>query len=106
MHNRGNGKGGGISAVGLVPEQLGVDKQTLENHYLVQVAYLKDEVREQLEKEFIEQRYDIRSTHVVPTSTEPNLLARLEVRPPMVVRYFCRAKKDVLDKFITENEFQ
>src|SRR6267378_591631 len=30
MRNRGNGKGGGIAAVGLVPEQLGVSKQILE----------------------------------------------------------------------------
>ncbi len=106
MHNRGNGKGGGISAVGLVPEQLGVDRQTLESHYLVQVAYLKDEVREQLEKEFIQERYDVRSSHVVPISNEPVLLARLEVRPPTVVRYFCRAKPARLDKFIVENELQ
>ncbi|HEY3419445.1 MAG TPA: hypothetical protein VGK23_02735 [Methanomassiliicoccales archaeon] len=106
MHNRGNGKGGGISAVGLVPEQLGVDMQTLESHYLVQVAYLKDEVRAQLEKEFIQERYDVRSSHVVPISTDPVLLARLEVRPPTVVRYFCRAKPAMLDRFIAENELQ
>src|SRR6267143_1577808 len=30
MRNRGNGKGGGIAAVGLVPEQLGVSKKILE----------------------------------------------------------------------------
>ena len=106
MHNRGNGKGGGISAVGLCPEQLGVDRQTLESHYLIQVAYLRDEVRQHLEEEFINKRYDVRSSHMVPISSEPKLLARLEVRPPTVVRYFCRAKKDVLDQFIAENEFQ
>jgi len=30
MHNRGNGKGGGIAAVGFIPEALGVSKQILE----------------------------------------------------------------------------
>ena len=30
MHNRGNGKGGGIAAVGLVPEQLGVSREVLD----------------------------------------------------------------------------
>jgi glutamate synthase domain-containing protein 1/glutamate synthase domain-containing protein 3 len=105
MHNRGNGKGGGISAVGLVPEQLGVDKKTLEQDYLVQVAYLKDEVREELEKEFIFSTYDVHSTHRVATSDDPALLARLEVTPPVVHRYFCRVKKDVLDRFILENSF-
>ncbi len=103
MHNRGNGKGGGISAVGLVPEQLGVDKKTLEQDYLVQVAYLKEEVREELEKEFIFSTYDVQASSRVATSDDPALLARLEVTPPVVHRYFCRAKKDVLDRFILEN---
>jgi glutamate synthase domain-containing protein 1 len=105
MHNRGNGKGGGISAVGLVPEQLGVDKKTLEQDYLVQVAYLKDDVREELEKEFILSTYDVHSSHRVANSDDPALLARLEVTPPVVHRYFCRVKKDVLDRFIQENSF-
>ena len=30
MHNRGNGKGGGIAAVGFVPEQLGVSREILD----------------------------------------------------------------------------
>ena len=96
MHNRGNGKGGGISAVGLVPEQLGVDKKTLEQDYLVQVAYLNEGVREELEKDFIHSTYDVHSSHRVATSDDPALLGRLEVTPPVVHRYFCRAKKDVL----------
>ena len=29
MQNRGNGKGGGIAAVGLVPEQIGVSREAL-----------------------------------------------------------------------------
>jgi len=105
MHNRGNGKGGGISAVGLVPEQLGVDKNTLERDYLVQVAYLKDEVREELEKEFIFSTYDVHVSNRVATSDDPALLGRLEVTPPVVHRYFCRVKKEVLDRFILENSF-
>jgi glutamate synthase domain-containing protein 1/glutamate synthase domain-containing protein 3 len=105
MHNRGNGKGGGISAVGLVPEQLGVDRRTLEECYLVQVAYLQDSVRTELEA-FIHERYDVTSSHQVSVSTDPVLLARLEVRPPTVVRYFCRAKKAKLAQFITENDLK
>src|SRR5512137_1464591 len=53
MHNRGNGKGGGIAAVGLSPEQMDVTKKVLENDYLIQVAYLDPKVREDLENEFI-----------------------------------------------------
>ncbi|MDD1757055.1 MAG: hypothetical protein LUQ39_09515 [Methanomassiliicoccales archaeon] len=103
MHNRGNGKGGGISAVGLSPEQLGVERDILENDYLVQIAYLKDEVRQELEEEFIFDRYEVHSSHQVPTSDDLALLSRLEVRPPVIWRYFCRAKREVLDRFIEKN---
>src|SRR4030042_1895571 len=40
MQNRGNGKGGGIASVGLVPEQLGISKDMLDSHYLLQIALL------------------------------------------------------------------
>ena len=108
MHNRGNGKGGGISAVGLVPEQLGVDKKTLESHYLVQVAYLKDEVGSELEKEFIQSTYDVHSSHAGRPIERPtrSCSARLEVTPPTVVRYFCRAKKDGWTASSPENELK
>ena len=36
MHNRGNGKGGGIAMVGLDPLQVGVDAEILKSHYLLQ----------------------------------------------------------------------
>src|SRR5437879_13235212 len=52
MRNRGNGKGGGIAAVGLVPEQLGVTRQVLDDDYLIQVAYLESRVRDEVENEF------------------------------------------------------
>src|SRR5215471_20110017 len=45
MQNRGNGKGGGIAAVGLVPRQLGVSSRVLEEDYIVQMAYLDPTVR-------------------------------------------------------------
>src|SRR2546422_4036361 len=53
MRNRGNGKGGGIAAVGLVPEQLGVSKKILEEDYILQVAYLDKSVRKEIEDEHI-----------------------------------------------------
>ena len=40
MHNRGNGKGGGIAAVGLSAESLGVTQDILDSHYMLQVALL------------------------------------------------------------------
>src|SRR6059036_4324913 len=53
MRNRGNGKGGGIAAVGLDPEQLGVTRQVLDEDYLVQIAYMDPIARREVENEFI-----------------------------------------------------
>ncbi len=100
MHNRGNGKGGGIAAVGLDPEQMGVTERILREDYLIQVAYLKPEVREALEDEFIKPMYKVEKKYKVETSADKAFLKSLEVEPPEVWRYFCRAKKDPLDDFI------
>ena len=40
MKNRGNGKGGGIAALGLSAERLGVSREILQEDYLIQIAYL------------------------------------------------------------------
>ncbi|OPY34893.1 MAG: amidophosphoribosyltransferase [Methanomassiliicoccales archaeon PtaU1.Bin124] len=106
MHNRGNGKGGGIAAVGLMPEQMGVSREVLDSHYLIQVAYIRPEVREELENEHIKSNFLIHKSIQVDESKDPGLLARLEVRPPTVVRYFCRARPEVLEAFIKEKGLQ
>ncbi len=49
MHNRGNGKGGGIAAVGFVPEQLGVSREILEDHYMLHIAFLEPDVKDDVE---------------------------------------------------------
>ena len=46
MHNRGNGKGGGIAAVGLVAEDVGVSQEVLDSHYLLQIALLDPTARD------------------------------------------------------------
>src|SRR4030043_182020 len=53
MHNRGNGKGGGIAAVGLDPDTLGVTPEILDEDYLIQIAYLDSDARAQVEAQFI-----------------------------------------------------
>ncbi|MEM0343058.1 MAG: glutamate synthase [Thermoplasmata archaeon] len=103
MHNRGNGKGGGVAAVGLSPEQMGVSRQILDDDYLIQVAYLKPEVRTQLEDEFIKPNYKVDKRYKVQTSADKKLLESLTVTPPEVWRYFCRAKKEALQQFILKN---
>lgn len=104
MHNRGNGKGGGIAAVGLSPEQMGVSKKVLEEDYLIQIAYLKPEIREALEAEFIKPNYKVDKKYKVETTTDKKFISSLEVRPPEVWRYFSRAKKEALDTFIKKNK--
>ena len=104
MHNRGNGKGGGIAAVGLSPDQMGVPKHTLEEDYLVQVAYLKPDVRDALEKEFITSNYSVDKSYKVQVVADKKFVSSLEVTPPEVWRYFCRAKKSALDEFVKRSK--
>jgi glutamate synthase domain-containing protein 1/glutamate synthase domain-containing protein 3 len=104
MHNRGNGKGGGIAAVGLSPDQMSVSKRVLEEDYLIQVAYLKPKVRDMLEDEFIKPNYKVEKKYKVEPSTDKRVIASLEITPPEVWRYFCRAKKEALDEFVRKNK--
>ncbi|MHB9045463.1 MAG: GltB/FmdC/FwdC-like GXGXG domain-containing protein [Pirellulales bacterium] len=102
MRNRGNGKGGGIAACGLVPEELGVSRKVLEENYILQVALLDAGARGEVEKAFIEPFFDIDQGGVIPTVDDYRDVPLLEVRPPDVVRYFVRVKPGVLARFAEE----
>jgi glutamate synthase domain-containing protein 1 len=103
MRNRGNGKGGGIAAVGLVAEEFGVTQEILENDYLLAVAYLDQSIQEELEDEYIYSVFDV--DHVRVEEHIPDFTAiGLEVRPPEVVEYFVRVKPEFLEDFILEHE--
>jgi glutamate synthase domain-containing protein 1/glutamate synthase domain-containing protein 3 len=99
MRNRGNGKGGGIAAVGLVPEEIGVSREVLDSHYLLQIALLDDSVHPDLERDFILPSFDValstRQDHVA----DHRDIAGLDVRPPDVHRYAVRVKPAVLRDF-------
>jgi glutamate synthase domain-containing protein 1/glutamate synthase domain-containing protein 3 len=101
MRNRGNGKGGGIAAVGLDPEQLGVSRQVLDEDYLVQIAYLDPSLRREVENEFIFPFFDVDNSSKAD-EIEDYKEVGLEVKPPEVYRYFCRVKKGVLNSFMAE----
>ena len=105
MHNRGNGKGGGIAAVGLVPEQLGVSREILDTCYMIHVAFLHPEVRHELEEKYITSNFDVEAANALDKVDDWKTVAGLEVCPPDVWRYFVRVKADVLDAFIEENGF-
>jgi glutamate synthase domain-containing protein 1/glutamate synthase domain-containing protein 3 len=102
MHNRGNGKGGGIAAVGLSASDLDVPRDVLEDHYLLQVAYLDEDAVPKVEASHILPMFDIYKAQKTPTLDNYRSIG-LEVKPPDVWRYFVRVKTDVLDKFIRYN---
>ncbi|MEW6233161.1 MAG: glutamate synthase [Chloroflexota bacterium] len=120
MRNRGNGKGGGVAAVGLVPEELGVTKQVLETDYLIALAYLDPAARPGVERDYIEPTFLVDRVHHV--STVPDVLmsrscpdvpelnsgtsgtsGRLEIQPPDVYLYFVRVKPNVIEEFKKRN---
>lgn len=104
MHNRGNGKGGGISAVGLKPEDLGVSQDILDHCYLIQVAYLNPDIRENLENEFIKPHFNLHHQTEIPHIDDYRDIEGLDLRPPDVWQYFVRVKRDVLESFIEQHD--
>lgn len=103
MHNRGNGKGGGIAAVGLVPEQLGVSREILDDYYMLHLAFLRPEIRPEVEKRFIAPCFQVAASGALDRVEGWQSVEGLEVKPPDVWRYFVRAKEEVLEAFIVEN---
>ena len=102
MHNRGNGKGGGIAAACLIPEQLGVDEATLRDDYLLQIALLDLEAEGEVEQAYISQDLEIHHKFKIEPVADFRDLG-LDVRPPDVVRYFVRVKEDALSRFSEKN---
>jgi glutamate synthase domain-containing protein 1 len=103
MHNRGNGKGGGIAAAGLDPAQMHVSPEVLRTHYLIQIAYLDQRARAEVERECLERRFNIAKSYQVEMVEDYRSIDGLELRPPDVMRYFCRVKPEVLARFAEEN---
>jgi len=99
MRNRGNGKGGGIAAVGLVPEQFGVSEAVLKGDYLLALAYLEPEARQSVERGYVHSAFEIDHVHEQAHLEDYTVLGGLEVEPPEVVIYFVRPKEARLAEF-------
>ncbi|MBN2046903.1 MAG: hypothetical protein JW750_03570 [Anaerolineaceae bacterium] len=99
MHNRGNGKGGGIAASGLNPAQMGVSPEVLRDSTLLQVAYIDPDSRDEVEQGCIFSNYDVLHSSLIETIDDYREIPGLDVRPPDVVRYFVRAKAEKLAAF-------
>lgn len=104
MRNRGNNKGGGIAAVGLVPEEQGVSEETLERDYLLAVAYLDPSVRVEVERQYVDATFEVDSTRRVPAVDDFRRISGLDVQPPDVYQYFVRVRPDVIQKFVAQAE--
>lgn len=104
MRNRGNNKGGGVAAVGLVPEEHGVSRETLERDYLLSIAYLDPGVRQEVERQFVEPVFEVDAERAVPAVEDFRSIPGLEVRPPEVHRYFVRVRPHVIQEFVARLE--
>ena len=105
MHNRGNGKGGGIAAAGLDPAQMRVSPEVLRTHYLLQIAYL-DPGCARARWSASAWRAASTSPQAYPVDDRRGLARRRRAwrcAPPEVVRYFCRVKPEVLARFAEQN---
>ena len=103
MHNRGNGKGGGIAMAGLDPNQMQVGEDILRSHYLIQVAMLDYTARREVDTGFLEPFFDIAQAYEIERLVDLGAVPGLEVRPPDVWRYFVRVKPEALARFAGEN---
>jgi glutamate synthase domain-containing protein 1/glutamate synthase domain-containing protein 3 len=95
MRNRGNGKGGGVAAVGLFDDY--------QEYYALHISYLDEDARTPVEKEFVESVFDVAFAEKQPCLDDYRETG-LEIEPPLVWRYFVRVKPDKLDSFIAENK--
>ena len=66
MRNRGNGKGGGIAAVGLSAQAFNTEQTILDNSYLLAIAYLNQSCQAELEKDFIHPIFDVDHIFIQP----------------------------------------
>ena len=106
MRNRGNGKGGGIAAVGLLPEEFGVSRKVLDSDTLLAVAYLDPACRSELEKKYISPLFEIDQARVQPHLPDYHAVPGLEVAPPEVVEYFVRPRAEALSAFAARSHLE
>ena len=89
MHNRGNGKGGGLAAVGLVPAMLGVDQKTLDEAFLLQIAIIDESILPEMEARFIRPHFNVAHEAFIETIDDYRDISGLEVKPPAGETLFC-----------------
>ena len=106
MHNRGNGRGGGIAAMGFDHDALGISEEMLEQDYLFHIAVLDEQVTNDLEEHFIKPYFRIDHAEKLSHMKDYRDIPGLEVKPPEVRRYLVRVKPGVLRAFREERNLQ
>ncbi|MFC1883743.1 glutamate synthase [Thermodesulfobacteriota bacterium] len=106
MHNRGNGRGGGIAAMGFDHEMLGISQDILEEDYILQIAVMDEPVMNDLENSFIEPFFKVDFSERLPHVDDYRDIPGLDVKPPEVWRFMVRVKPEVLDTFTAENALE
>ena len=99
MHNRGNGKGGGIAAAGLDPTQLGVSQKVLDEDFCIQISLLDETALPEMEARFIRPQFRVDHEGFLDTVDDYRDVPGLEMKPPAVKRYFVRVKPEALERF-------
>ncbi len=106
MHNRGNGRGGGIAAMGFDHNQLGVSPEVLKESYILHIAVLEDDVIKDLEPNFITPFFNVDKSEKLDRIDDYRDAPGLLVQPPDVHRFFVRVKPEVLKDFISKNSLE
>ncbi len=103
MRNRGNGKGGGIAAVGLDSGFFDVDPSVLAQDYLLAVAYLDPAARTEAEHRFIAPQFAVDHVKEIGVLPDASRALGLDVMPPEAVCYFVRPRETALAEFMTRH---
>ena len=103
MHNRGNGKGGGIAAVGMNPEMLGVSQEVLDTHYMLQIALLNKTCLSDVREAYVDPFFQVAHEGFLDHVDDYRDVEGLDVKPPDVWRAFVRVKTSILKQFMREN---
>jgi glutamate synthase domain-containing protein 1/glutamate synthase domain-containing protein 3 len=96
MHNRGNGKGGGIAVVGCFPDH--------KDLHALQIGYLRPDSRRDVEERFVRSVFHVEDVVQQPRVDDVREVPGLGVAPPDVWRYFVRPTERALHAFMREEE--
>ena len=100
MHNRGNGKGGGIAAVGRDADSLGVSQEVLEEDYLHPGGLSRPRGPAPGGKPVHHQRLQGGASGQDPPWSGTGGISPASRSNPRMSRYFVRVKPEVLQHFV------